>query len=175
MYARDLACPHRGYGHFFSRHIPSDVVGKCERRPARGVKLVAVVFLDYVRGVAACLGEFGGYEFHGGGQHVHADGEVRRPDERGPAFAEICEHLVLDVVPACGSDHYGLEVLGEGPVVLPEGFRHREVYAHAFCGEGAVVRGYVLTPAGVGDASGLYALLNHMAHLAISADQNLNH
>ena len=109
-----------------------------------------------------------GHLFHRGEEGDYADGEVGRPDKGAVLFLELSQNFVLDVIPAGGAYHGGLEVLRDEAVVSPERFRECEVYAHRFAGKGRVHRADVFAAERRLDAPCTQALLDHVPHPAVS-------
>ena len=142
-------------------------------RAGRGVQLVDVVRLLHGGRVAVAL-EHLAHALHGGEQGVHAEGEVRRIDERRAGLLEGLEHVGLDVVPARRPHHRGLEVLRDEGIIGPERIRPGEIDDDAFLRHRRVHAADVLACRDEFDSPPGQFLFDHMAHPAVSADDYLH-
>ena len=133
-----------------------------------------MVPLDHIGLVTAGTGKQFRSSIHCGGKHIHADREIRCPDQRRAALLEIGEDLAPDIIPTGRSDHGGLEMIRDAFVIGPERSRHREIDAYRILGDGRIEVRNVLAGPGTFDTASGQHLFNHMAHFAISGDNNLH-
>ena len=111
---------------------------------------------------------------HGGEEGIDPEGKVRCIDERRPGLFEGAEDIGLDVVPAGRAHHRGLEVLGNERVIGPEGIRPGKVDDDAFLRDRRVRAADVLARRDEFDPPPCQFLLDHMAHPAVSADDDFH-
>ena len=134
--------------------------------------------MDMVRflhggGVAVPL-QHGAHALHGGEQGVHPEGEIGRIDQRRPGLLKGAEHIGLDVVPA-GRPHDGrFEMPGDESVIGLEGVRPGKVDDHALLCDLRVHAANILAGLCEFDPPLGQFLFHHMAHPAVSADDDFH-
>ena len=133
------------------------------------------MLLHYIRRIPSGLRQRLRDNLDSGGEHVDPNREIGREYHRSPAFLEISGHLVLDVVPAGRSHDHSLEILRKDLVVGPEGIRPGKIYAHALLGQFLVERSDILACTGTLDALFLQRRFHHMAHAAVTRDNDFHH
>ena len=82
--------------------------------------------------------------------------------------------ILPDIVPPGGADDGRLEMLGNRLVIGPECIRHRKIDADRLFGQHRIEMRDILRSTGTLDAAGRQDFLNHMAHLAITGNDDFH-